>query len=851
MADRFKPDIAAQMMRDVEPVRGRPYTDWLISQGVHPLAAAMTGPAGDYIAHLLTGGEAVAAGGAGLAGDAFEAVTGASGPRGGEGLSRDLMAMGEYGMGRGTGLLDDLAGLATAPHAMRAGVDDVVDRLNQRGPVPTAYSNPVLTLQQRARTGDQEAIAELRALAAAKKAKPADAPPARPVVESGSILDENGFYSPSRLAAMNLKQDAGTWKRMREAIIAGGGKPDEIRWMGLDERFKPDEKVTRDQLAELMGEFGDPVVRERRGGKTSAADPSEHWDEIESEFMRGRGTYDHYMEQARESRYSSYDEMFDEDHSTVDDLDDDDVFEVYDNLPYEQKRKLANRLDDDFDDLDDDEKRERLIEETRSLYGDRYVNSNDLYNGFVDRDEWVGDQLDHDDSLLDEAVEMLRADFENDPQQVFDDFDVSVDNDGNAEGTNYGDYFPKGASSYWESPITPRHYEGRMTDPYKTANLPYRDQGKPSYVGHDPMGESNIGWNRSGIFSSPRGEDDTFLIGEMQSDVQQQIRKHGLLPREEYLRQVGGPLPEDEYVLTSDAFKQGDAMKKLVKEKARELYDPDTFKKQYPGGYSGALEGDDMSTEAIAARGRKFYADETEHDRMQMAAEKVAEQMLFGRLGKQREEYRDIVSGIHQASVAGASDLSGIRAKGFARMDELAQDAIRENPEYRAHILHNMMSNAPYSRARLPTVEDSPTIYGIREEPYVTESMSDVQRRQLRQGLLDAAGEESDYFVIPSGETVRKATYGQEGGQSYAYEEVAPRVLNDILNKDLGLDPEIGPMPYKANSTTEIGTGFRLTPEIREAIRRKGLPYFALPGGMAAGGLLSGMYNDEENPRFY
>ena len=89
-------------------------------------------------------------------------------------------------------------------------------------------------------------------------------------------------YSPSRRAAENLKQNKGTYKQMRAMLLKGGAKENELEWSGLDERFKDDDTVTKDQIVKWLTASDprlDRQVRESYG--TIGAQPPSHEEMID------------------------------------------------------------------------------------------------------------------------------------------------------------------------------------------------------------------------------------------------------------------------------------------------------------------------------------------------------------------------------------------------------------------------------------------------------------------------------------------------------------------------------------------------------------------------------------------
>lgn len=110
----------------------------------------------------------------------------------------------------------------------------------------------------------------------------------------------------------------------------------------------------------------------------------------------------------------------------------------------------------------------------------------------------------------------------------------------------------------------------------------------------------------------------------------------------------------------------------------------------------------------------------------------------------------------------------------------------------------------------------------------------------LRRMIAQAVESGADQIAIPSGETVKAfGMGGQESGLKYAYDEMYPKNLKNILKK---LDPSIesvkvdhlyGQKGQKLERSKGFTT-FKITPKLREAIKKDGQPLFS--GGVPVDG---------------
>jgi hypothetical protein len=114
----------------------------------------------------------------------------------------------------------------------------------------------------------------------------------------------------------------------------------------------------------------------------------------------------------------------------------------------------------------------------------------------------------------------------------------------------------------------------------------------------------------------------------------------------------------------------------------------------------------------------------------------------------------------------------------------------------------------------------------------------------LRKSLMEAVDSDAQYITIASGKTVDGYGMGAPiDGLRYAYDEMYPKKLRDILKK---IDPEAARSmeriaTVKASDGQDVGEGFvrfKLTDKVREEVRR-GLPLFSKSDNTAANAIKS------------
>ena len=110
----------------------------------------------------------------------------------------------------------------------------------------------------------------------------------------------------------------------------------------------------------------------------------------------------------------------------------------------------------------------------------------------------------------------------------------------------------------------------------------------------------------------------------------------------------------------------------------------------------------------------------------------------------------------------------------------------------------------------------------------------------LRRMIAQAVESGSDQIAIPSGETIKSfGMGGKEDGIKYAYDEMYPKNLRNLLKK---IDPSIEPVKVdhlfgQKGEALERSKGFitfKITPKLRDAIKKEGQPLFS--GGVPVDG---------------
>ena len=127
----------------------------------------------------------------------------------------------------------------------------------------------------------------------------------------------------------------------------------------------------------------------------------------------------------------------------------------------------------------------------------------------------------------------------------------------------------------------------------------------------------------------------------------------------------------------------------------------------------------------------------------------------------------------------------------------------------------------------------------------------------LRKELIDAVNDDVDVFAIPSGRESLSTVMGNidpddvKDGTLNFYNKNVQNYISDILKKvdkkfAKQAKEDLAKGPFSLNDKNQKAVGFRLTPELKAALREKGLPTFGVAGGI---GLTNFMLQDEQEPQ--
>lgn len=630
------------------------------------------------------------------------------------------------------------------------------------------------------------------------------------------------MFSPSLRAAENLKQNKGTYEQMRGMLLKGGAKDVELEWSGADRHFAG-KKVTKDDLINYL-RSNDVRLQETR---------------LESYGRTGNDNYmdmdqlvDRYVESNLEAETEYYlntygpERLYDE-YRPVTDLDEDELIDVAQYEGYDE---------DQLDEFLEDYKGYWISDQQELFSNEEAALADALGTGALDAEvaaeSLARESLEENARYNmgeDELRELVAPD---DLEDLFDPYE-----------TQYGDYFPAGATNYSENV-----YSFVPTEDTFPAD---RVAGASHFGEYDEGAQLHT---RTGDFPV-RGTDSRALyLGEIQSDAQQNINKP-LLSYDEGVRL--GELDQLTNSLTNQAnryaMNRSDHYVSLKEEMARlqTLERPeikammqdldnqaflDTFNNDV--GYSPRKDSVDI---AMDKKLPALYSDLSADD--------------FELLSKYKRAYvSDYGRGMSPAQLADAAinhtDLVPDNEVGEGLRGVLAKHAAAGN--YRDAYTRTAAEQERYF------LEDNPDFTSDKLEGIGGPMMGSQNKwvdYALKRTLIDAVNDPSvDYLALPKDERAIGAVGGsyspKTGAINYYNRDVQNR-FNNLL-KSIDPDARTETIFLQSDGNNYIDDDFdayalRLTPELRRRVKEQGLSTFAALGAMPALGFIEYMREKQEN----
>ena len=628
-------------------------------------------------------------------------------------------------------------------------------------------------------------------------------------------------FSPSRRAAENLKQNKGTYKQMRAMLLKNGAKENELEWSGLDERFKDDDTVTKDQIVKWLTASDprlDRQVRESFG--TIGAEPPSHEEMIEQYVERNLEDEAYYYL----NEYGP--ERLNEEYRPITDLDDDDLSDVAGYEGYDE-----DQLDDFLADYEG-----YWISDMQELFSNEEAALADALGGY---------------NTAAEGAEVLARDALDENARYNMDFDELRESLGLDEveefyedETQYGaQYFPSGASSYRENIY--------KFEPEDDSFPPERMTGASHFGEDDDFAQFHT---RTGILplSNTGGQQQAYYVGEIQSDAQQNLNKNSLLSYSEGMKlkdydELGNSLMNDSNRFNMAAMSGETELRQTMVDIMTDVQ-------------ANVSEGEGAQRQIYDAVYRQAVLDD-HNARMASSGQSTMPSRVSELNADQLNQINNLmIQPAIQSKIAGDEYI-------LTRAMLNNPDILPPDNPITAQILMpkiiDRTNNLNRSRAYANTaadqerffIEDNPDLEGRMLGGVggpVMGSQNQWLDYALRSELIEAVNDPSvDYFALPYSEYA----IGKVGGTSSPkqgtidfYRRDVPNRLKKILKQN-NLDVNIGPLRLEGEAYGDSpikAQGIWLRPEIRDQIKRNGLPTFAAFGAMPLLGVFDYLRDQKE-----
>lgn len=608
------------------------------------------------------------------------------------------------------------------------------------------------------------------------------------------------MYSPSLRAAERLPQEKGTYEQLRKWMIdKGGAKKDELTWAGADREFAG-KKITKQELIDYLADNTEMVRTENLrsyGGVTGGG-----------EAMSSEDMVNEYVERALEDEVYYYKTDY-----LPENMNDTGEYKTIEDLSDEEMEAAADALG--YDTVDE------FVKD--SYRGWTYVNNESgEWRSFADVDEAVEDFAGGEEAIREMAEEQLRdsASYEanRDPETFWTDYlgrdiDDYYSQQFDEGDTEYSQYFTQGGEDYTERLFRYQDRTGLL------------NEGILPSAGHFD-GDQLLGWTRTARFPLSSEDGKAFLIGEVQSDVGQGLRKSKADVR-----------TFDEMVAESEWRKRTDA--------ANNEYNSTIFDlaRQY-------VDLDDNTKNRIQSElNLRQFIEEVKLREDQELGTNIRNWPI-----QRIEEFKQYQRAEHP--VYKNPYRVPKNSASAASMTELLNQLDYYNynvPEMRGMIETKKAAEearkAVFQDAeKLSDIADRRNIgyTGILENtmPYVDTTPKWVDM-MLRQNIATAIKEGEDVVALPNPQMVRNMTMGTPEGQGEFYGNIAPRRLQNVAQK-IDKTAKVEPMQIETAQGFEDVFGLRLTPDFIRNAAEKGIPTWMVAGGVGLGGIMDYLQQQKE-----
>ena len=612
-------------------------------------------------------------------------------------------------------------------------------------------------------------------------------------IPQGEIL-----FSPSLRAARELKQEKGSYEQIRATMIKNGAKADELEWSGADDMFSG-KKVTKDEIIDYL-EKNDP----RLVPNISKADGVLG---SEGGAMDMREAVDDVMEDR-----PAVGEWMGEEQDLLEDM-------LYDGDDYFSPTELG------------DEELERLAVEmgtnSDDLRGKQWVYKDD--DGNIEFFNYSDDALAHQfggrDSLSEELERSVRLrledEFDYDPPDFMSRYHVENPNALEAGDTQYSEYFPEGGTDYSENLFQYRDPTERI--------------GIDVIAGSNHFGSQDAGTifhTRHADYVDENG-DTVRYVGEIQSDPQQRITDS------DAITSYGQSLQEEEMSalrydikfigiegLEEQRIVFGSQMNEF--ELSKLMHEASIFRLNQnlknPNSYN-ARRASELGVEGeIPFSGEMTDAQET---------------LLNEYIGEGGNPYRgrswlrskDAQDKVYEYLVG--SEVDWLPESTKKRIFDIADDVANRQQKLQKQVVD--LEKQAYAG---DVAQGNKTLKP--GGPFMT-SQNKWLDEALRRSIYDAVNDpDVDYLAFPNDpDAIAKV-----GGRSEAKEGTINYYQRDVQNrlkkllKSFSKDVSVGEINIVGDGMSNSyfsSKGFELTPEFKDAVRKKGIPTYAVPLAVGTG----------------
>ena len=608
-------------------------------------------------------------------------------------------------------------------------------------------------------------------------------------IPQGDVL-----FSPSLRAAKELTQDKGSYEQLRAMMIKNGAKADELEWSGANNFFSG-KKVTKDEIIDYL-EKNDPrlVPNVRKADGALGFDRAEMPLEEAMDQVMGDGpAVQQWMDEelALLADYLPDNDYFNPNELTTLELENS-ASQLGTRVESLRRKKWAYKDEDGdikFFDYDD----------------------NALAHQYGGRDNL--------DGQLEQIVRsQLEDDFANDPPNFIARYDLENPDALDAGDTQYSEYFPEGGTDYSENLFQYR-------DPTERIGIDVLAGSK--HFGEDDAG--TIFHTRHADYVDENG-DTVRYVGEIQSDPQQSITKPDIT------RNYSQSLYEEE--MQALTYKQRLIVVEGVEEQKIAL-----------NMEMNEFELNKLMHEASIFRLNQLLNNQNSYNARRASELGVEGEIPFsGELTDAQEELLNEYIG------EGGNPYRGI---GWTR-DKNAQDKVYEYlvdskldwlPESTKKRIFDIADDTANKKQEIENqiIELEKQAYGENSldmkpgGPFMT-SQNKWLDEALRRSIYDAVNDpDVDYLAFPNDPDAIAKVGGQyvakEGTVNYYQRDVQNRLkkLLKSFSTDTSIDTiNIGSGEVGSNSYFN-SKGFKITPEFKEAVLKKGIPTYAVPLAVSTG----------------